>query len=338
MQKLPDQRCAVCEGSNYLYVAALLIGHAVFALFLDFKSRQIHVHEDGAALGILTFFLQSLALFADKEGDNALYGLARLSNLEIVTAGETEAGTPECRLDIGPFGSWYISVIWTPLYLFICSLLVFFIQERRVSHLGHIGLVRETETQAAGIGDIPTHEGGGTLWHFVAKLWNRYSAATQLNFLRLKVLSRNDNAVTSQSGGDSEGGKTSEMDALRRWWLLSCIILKKKMLGKQRQRMALELSMFVYMGLAKGGIKMIPGLTACQRIDGQWWSSLDTSIKCSDTYPTQVVSTFVLLLFTAGFPLYIIWRLQGGAGGMGTLGDEDEMVGSGIKAGRFTTM
>ena len=61
--------------------------------------------------------------------------------------------------------------------------------------------------------------------------------------------------------------------------------------------------MFVYMGLAKGAFKMIPGLTACQRINGQWWSSLDTSIKCSDTYPTQVVATFVLLLFTAGFPL-----------------------------------
>ena len=161
MQKLPDQRCVLCEGSSYLYVAALLIGHAVFALFLDFKSRQIHVHEDGAALGILTFFLQSLALFADKEGDNAMYGIARLANLEIVTAGETEAGAPECRLDIGPFGSWYISVLWTPLYLFICSLVVFFIQERRVSHRGHIDLVRDTQS-ASESADNSADEGGGT--------------------------------------------------------------------------------------------------------------------------------------------------------------------------------
>ena len=114
MRKLFNQRCAVCTGSNTLYVLTLVFGWAGFALFLDFKARQIHVHEDGAALGILTFFFQSLALFADRKGDNAIYGLARLLNMDFLSAGETDDGTPECLLDIGTVGAWFINAMVRP--------------------------------------------------------------------------------------------------------------------------------------------------------------------------------------------------------------------------------
>jgi len=81
-------------------------------------------------------------------------------------------------------------------------------------------------------------QGDGPMW--LKKMRTRYTAAMTLNFLRLRVLNREDNAVPD----DPDESKVTEARALRMWWLLSCVILKKKMLYKQRFRMVLEVAMF----------------------------------------------------------------------------------------------
>jgi len=81
-------------------------------------------------------------------------------------------------------------------------------------------------------------QGDGPMW--LRKMRTRYTAAMTLNFLRLRVLNREDNVVPD----DPDESKVTEARALRMWWLLSCVILKKKMLYKQRFRMVLEVAMF----------------------------------------------------------------------------------------------
>jgi hypothetical protein len=81
-------------------------------------------------------------------------------------------------------------------------------------------------------------QGDGPMW--LKKMRTRYTAAMTLNFLRLRVLNREDNVVPD----DPDESKVTEARALRMWWLLSCVILKKKMLYKQRFRMVLEVAMF----------------------------------------------------------------------------------------------
>lgn len=210
---------------------------------IDFKARQINVHEDGAALGILTFFFQSLALFADRKGDNAIYGLARLINLDLVSAVETDEGVPQCLLDIGPTGGWLMSSVWVPMYICFCSAVVLKLQEASYAR------------RIAGDGDAALHDvedathdtnndtvDGGKGWRAWQKVKAKYSAATDLNFLRLRVLYRADNV------GLINDSKVAEARALLTWWRLSCIILKKKMIHKHRFRMVLEVAMFAYMG------------------------------------------------------------------------------------------
>jgi hypothetical protein len=243
MQKLSDHRCAVCERSSVWYVLALMASWAIFALFLDFKARQINVDEDGAALGILTFFLQSLALFADRKGDNALYGLARLINMDLISAVETDEGTPQCLLDIGPVGGWLMSAVWVPVYLCLCSAVVLKLQEASYARRIATDIVRDAEHDAEGVGRYAEQgaEEGGKLWRCFEKVRAKYTAATNLNFLRLRVLYRADNA------GLTDGSNVAEARALLTWWRLSCVILKKKMIKKHRFRMVLEVAMFTYM-------------------------------------------------------------------------------------------
>jgi hypothetical protein len=81
-------------------------------------------------------------------------------------------------------------------------------------------------------------QGDGPMW--LKKMRTRYTAAMTLNFLRLRVLNREDNVGPD----DPDESKVTEARALRMWWLLSCVILKKKMLYKQRFRMVLEVAMF----------------------------------------------------------------------------------------------
>eukprot|EP01043_Picozoa_sp_COSAG02_P014446 COSAG02_NODE_596_length_19794_cov_14.707591_2_plen_199_part_00 len=197
------------------------------------------MHEDGAALGILTFFFQSLALFADRKGDNAIYGLARLINMDLISAVETEEGTPQCLLDIGPTGAWLMSAVWVPMYICFCSAVVLKLQEasyaRRIANGGDVALQDVEDATHDANNDA---EDGGKASRAVQKLKVKYSAATDLNFLRLRVLHRPDNA------GLINGSKAAEARALLTWWRLSCIILKKKMIHKHRFRMVLEVAMF----------------------------------------------------------------------------------------------
>lgn len=197
------------------------------------------MHEDGAALGILTFFFQSLALFADRKGDNAIYGLARLINMDLISAVETEEGTPQCLLDIGPTGAWLMSAVWVPMYICFCSAVVLKLQEasyaRRIANGGDVALQDVEDATRDANNDA---EDGGKASRAVQKLKVKYSAATDLNFLRLRVLHRPDNA------GLINGSKAAEARALLTWWRLSCIILKKKMIHKHRFRMVLEVAMF----------------------------------------------------------------------------------------------
>ena len=356
-RKMTGQVCARCESSQWWFVALLLVGYAIFTLFLDFKARQIHVHEDGAALGILTFFFQSLALFADKEGDNAFYGLARLANMEVLLNSEASDGTEICRLRVQPIFTWYMSVILTPCYLMLCAAAVFQIQ-------GYVQARRAEEP----VDGTDTLVPEGKIREFCStqkqKLKDKYSSATALRFLRLRVLERADNqAVVSAHDSaidfDESANGCSETVALRKWWEVCCEALKRKMLKKQRFRMLLEVMMFIYMGVAKNASKMIPWLTACRYIavdtadsghlctgdssdciceGGACFahvSTLDTTIGCSETYLHQVVATLILIGFVGGFPFWIIRRLR--LEETSEAGQDAPSIGE-DKQGRFTTM
>jgi hypothetical protein len=199
------------------------------------------VHEDGAALGILTFFFQSLALFADRKGDNAIYGLAKLINMDLINAAETDGGTPQCLLDIGPTGGWLMSSVWVPVYICFCSAVVLKLQEVFYTRRIAVDTARAAEQDVEdATRDVNDTEDGGKTRRVWQKVKAKYSAATDLNFLRLRVLYRADNA------GLINGSKAAEARALLTWWRLSCIILKKKMIHKHRFRMVLEVAMFTY--------------------------------------------------------------------------------------------
>lgn len=90
--------------------------------------------------------------------------------------------------------------------------------------------------------------------------------------------------------------------------------------------------------VTKGAFKLIPGLTACLYINGEWYSSLDVQMACSETYGVQVISVLLLLLFTAGFPAYILWKVDGKMDEKDVAQSMDAKGRAGPKAPRFTTM
>jgi len=90
------------------------------------------------------------------------------------------------------------------------------------------------------------------------------------------------------------------------------------------------------MGATKQAFKLIPGVTACLFINGEWYSSLDVQMECSETYSVQVISVFLLIFFTAGFPAYILWKVGGKMGEAD--GAESNDANGRPKAPRFTTM
>ena len=89
-------------------------------------------------------------------------------------------------------------------------------------------------------------------------------------------------------------------------------------------------------GATKQAFRLIPGVTACQYIDGHWYSSLDVQMSCAETYGVQAVSMMLLCCFTAGFPVYILWRVQ--KIDAAVEGSMDTTARAGPKASRFTTM
>eukprot|EP01043_Picozoa_sp_COSAG02_P014447 COSAG02_NODE_596_length_19794_cov_14.707591_3_plen_631_part_00 len=92
------------------------------------------------------------------------------------------------------------------------------------------------------------------------------------------------------------------------------------------------------MGATKQAFKLIPGLTACLYINGKWYSSLDVQMACSETYSVQVISVLLLLVFTAGFPAYILWKVGDTMGQNDAAQSVDTNGRAGPKAPRFTTM
>lgn len=133
-----DQHCVRCDETDWAFVAMLFAGYGLVGLFLDFKARQIDVQKDGAAVGIIIFFAQSVALFADRSGNNSWYGISYLYNmLDIVNLGPLILRTKRngeylCRVRLGLRVPLLLD-LRVPRYLLFCSIVVNILQERQIT-------------------------------------------------------------------------------------------------------------------------------------------------------------------------------------------------------------
>jgi hypothetical protein len=151
----------------------------------------------------------------------------------------------------------------------------------------------------------------------ISQLAHKYREPTALRYLRLRVLRRTDNLRDNLDATENppeqrfadEEVEISSDDARRAWWHLSCVVIKQKLIEKQRIRTALEVSMFIYMGTVKRLTTVGFFGLMCRTVDDVDYSNLDTAVKCNDPKEKWAEAVaFLLFLFTAGFPILIIWR------------------------------
>jgi hypothetical protein len=170
---------------------------------------------------------------------------------------------------------------------------------------------------------------------------------TQLRYLKLSVLLTDGDEFEAQLGDSAEpvqetGPQARQREAVQMWWRVSAVALRRKMMKKQLVRTLLEVSMFSYMGVTKKAMSAL----LCTEVDGEQhsYSAMDTSVLCysGQNIVAQVIGWLVLIFFTFGFPVIIIWRLQflqGRAEGSGeAVSKRKSKRVYGWKPGRFTTM
>ena len=90
-----------------------------FAIFLDFKARDIKMQENGAAMGILIFFFQSLTLFGAFSAHSLIGAVGEMFNLEIATSAAEESAGDEkqCSLKLDPRESFFLTCLFLPVFL-----------------------------------------------------------------------------------------------------------------------------------------------------------------------------------------------------------------------------
>ena len=72
------------QGTQWLFVAEVMLVYVLVGCFISWQSRRLDVHESGAMNAILLFFFQTIALLAqDANGaDSGLAGVFELLNLD----------------------------------------------------------------------------------------------------------------------------------------------------------------------------------------------------------------------------------------------------------------
>jgi hypothetical protein len=346
--KMSDKLCAKCARSNYAAVGAVMVAFGFLAVFLDFKARELRVEEDGAALGILTFFFQSVALFAEHTGSNAYYGaltgFSNLLNLDPMSSVQGADGERHCNFKLHPFQTFYVTIFAIPLYQYVCVRLVSFAVERRrrqrdmekIEGTATAGLLAAAEASFklksgdevddgrsgdSGAGGLESESANDTPG--AVKLLRRVRAwaAEKYDSSHLRFLLIERGCVPDHYAVD----ETEEQRALRLWWQVSTLALKRKQSEKHLHRVQLELAMFIYMGIAKA----VTLVLFCRQIGANSYATLDIAVECGsgEHWVARVFAGFFLIVFTLGLPLYILFRM-----------DALHTLDKGWKPGRFTTM
>ena len=208
------------------------------------------------------------------------------------------------------YQQFYFSIFGVPLYLLALAFLVFELQQRRV-------ISRSSKRQAAA---APLGAKLTLKRRIVDKL-TQYYGGSELRYLKLAVIAdppaelefdvteASPNPMAARPVGTTANPDEDEDEAaLRLWWKVSTVALTRKMASKQLVRTLLEVSMFVYMGVAKKATSAL----WCVTVNGEGLAAMDPAVRCDSGQHLAARLTALLVLcgFTLGFPVYIIWKLQ----------------------------
>ena len=230
--KMADQLCVLCPHSKLSQIFVLVFGYIGLAIFLDYKARDIKVQESGAVLGIWVFFFQSLALFGAFSPHSIIGSVALGLNLELgTTSGGEDVSLPECSLKMDPTESFFVTVVFIPVFLAAMASLVSF----QIEHVCG-GYVQRTDN----IEEEPAEINPSDPISVVKRIMSNKYDSGHLRFFKCHTSAQMANFNEAMSEDDESG-----REHLQLWWTVSRIGLRRKQAAKHLDRVRFEVASFI---------------------------------------------------------------------------------------------
>ena len=299
------KRKGVCADCSTTVFGAMkwFLNAAFISFLLEWKAGQIDTRSDGGKLSILVFFMQALLQLSDKSGPNQWYGLRAfldgLINLESSSSGGTSGA---CTLKLSAAQDLYMTVIVSPLIIVVLVLTRYQLKKIRRNYLKtdehHDDLVEGTAQPT-------TAQNKPGLLAKVQTYWQSTTKQAELGFFM------GPNELVSSAGSiihRDEGQQITRAAALSDWWSLTTYAMVEQQAWRNCQRTLLESLIFLYIAVSKKVIAM----AICVKVGEVNHVLADPAMTCMDEthLPARLLSFFVIICFTIGFPIYNITHSQ----------------------------
>jgi hypothetical protein len=274
---------------RFLYLLGLVA-------LLQWKAGQIDVDIQGARLGILTFFFQTLSLLSEQDGSKfgTLFGFASLFNINQKSEGQ------QCSLRFDYLQNFYLNVLWIPLILLMLAVAMsLWADWRNKRHSGPSCFEKHGQRC------ISAGPKRSNCCSCCESCRDKVELAIQKLLmpptwkLAFLTTASSRDGTTQQPSSMTE----DEFKAHQLWWQASCDALHSALAQKYFWRLILEIMMFSYIGVTKNAVAMF----MCHRVEGVLYSVVDMAARCDtpEHRLAQTVAMGVVLSFSLGLPILI---------------------------------